>query len=39
VTTYRTSGIRVSPHGYNTSEEIDTVLSAIARIARKNVSV
>jgi cysteine desulfurase/selenocysteine lyase len=29
VTTYRTRGIRVAPHGYNTLEEIDALLTAI----------
>jgi len=29
VTTYRASGIRVSPHGYNTDDEIDAVLAAL----------
>ena len=29
VTTYRTRGIRVAPHGYNTHEEIDALLAAI----------
>jgi len=28
VTTYRASGIRVSPHGYNTTEEIDAFVDA-----------
>lgn len=39
VTTYRTSGVRVSPHGYNTSEEIDAVLNAMARRARTRAAV
>ncbi|MHB8434212.1 MAG: aminotransferase class V-fold PLP-dependent enzyme [Candidatus Tyrphobacter sp.] len=30
VTTYRSNGIRVAPHGYNTFEEIDALLDAIA---------
>lgn len=30
VTTYRSSGVRVSPHGYNTAEEIDRLLAEIA---------
>lgn len=34
ITTYRSSGIRVSPHGYNTESEIDRVLDAV-RSARK----
>jgi selenocysteine lyase/cysteine desulfurase len=29
VTTYRPSGIRVSPHGYNTADEIDAFLARI----------
>ena len=29
VTTYRTNGVRVSPHGYNTEVEIDGLLSAL----------
>jgi selenocysteine lyase/cysteine desulfurase len=29
--TYRASGIRVSPHGYNTEAEIDAFLDALAR--------
>jgi cysteine desulfurase/selenocysteine lyase len=29
VTTYRASGIRVSPHGYNTFDEIDAFLAAL----------
>jgi cysteine desulfurase / selenocysteine lyase len=29
VTTYRAVGIRVSPHGYNTTEEIDRLLAAL----------
>jgi selenocysteine lyase/cysteine desulfurase len=29
VTTFRPSGVRVSPHGYNTFEEIDALLEAI----------
>jgi cysteine desulfurase / selenocysteine lyase len=30
VTTYRPSGVRVSPHGYNTEDEIDVLLAAVA---------
>ncbi|HEX5275431.1 MAG TPA: aminotransferase class V-fold PLP-dependent enzyme [Candidatus Rubrimentiphilum sp.] len=30
VTTYRPTGIRVAPHGYNTAEEIDAFADAIA---------
>jgi cysteine desulfurase/selenocysteine lyase len=29
VTTYRATGIRVSPHGYNTEDEIDAFLAAL----------
>jgi selenocysteine lyase/cysteine desulfurase len=29
VTTYRSSGVRVSPHGYNTTDEIDAFLAAL----------
>lgn len=29
VTTYRANGIRVSPHGYNTFDEIDALLDAV----------
>lgn len=28
-TTFRTTGIRVSPHGYNTADEIDAILDAL----------
>lgn len=38
-TNYRSGGIRVSPHGYNTVEEIDFLLAAIATIARTKVLV
>ncbi len=34
VTTHRASGIRISPHGYNTAEEIDVLLSTLQRQAR-----
>lgn len=37
VTTYRANGIRVAPHGYNTYEEIDAVLSGVERY-RKEVA-
>lgn len=30
VTTYRANGIRVSPHGYNTFDEIDALLEAVS---------
>ena len=36
VTTYRTGGIRVSPHGYTTTEEIDDMVNAVARLGRAN---
>lgn len=31
VTTYRSSGVRVSPHGYNTVEELDRLLQVTAQ--------
>jgi selenocysteine lyase/cysteine desulfurase len=31
VTTYRATGIRVSPHGYNTADEIDAFLAEVSR--------
>jgi selenocysteine lyase/cysteine desulfurase len=34
VTTYRASGIRVSPHGYNTEDEIDAFLVALESSAQ-----
>jgi selenocysteine lyase/cysteine desulfurase len=34
VTTYRSSGIRVAPHGYNTHEEIDRLLESLQRCLR-----
>lgn len=33
VTTYRASGVRVAPHGYNTREEIERLLEAVAQYA------
>ncbi|HEY6485649.1 MAG TPA: aminotransferase class V-fold PLP-dependent enzyme [Candidatus Cybelea sp.] len=39
LTTYRTGGIRVSPHGYTTAEEIDDMVNAVARLSRANVEV
>lgn len=33
VTTYRSTGIRVAPHGYNTEEEIDQLLEVTAQAA------
>jgi cysteine desulfurase / selenocysteine lyase len=37
VTTYRPTGVRVSPHGYNTPAEIDRLLATLAGIAGKRV--
>lgn len=37
VTTYRANGIRVSPHGYNTHDEIDHVLDAVARSEKEDL--
>jgi selenocysteine lyase/cysteine desulfurase len=37
VTTYRSNGIRVAPHGYNTFEEIDALVEAAGRY-RKEVA-
>ena len=34
-TTYRTTGIRISPHGYNTATEIDRLLQTLAELARQ----
>lgn len=31
VTTYRATGVRIAPHGYNTNEEIDRLLEAVAQ--------
>lgn len=39
LTTYRTTGIRVSPHGYNTATEIDQLLEALRRIPSTKVLV
>ena len=39
VTTYRSTGIRVSPHGYNTAEEIDVLIRSLARHAGAKASV
>jgi selenocysteine lyase/cysteine desulfurase len=33
ITTYRASGVRVAPHGYNTTEEIERLLEAVAQYA------
>lgn len=30
-TTYRANGIRIAPHGHNTSDDIDTILDALPR--------
>jgi selenocysteine lyase/cysteine desulfurase len=38
VTTYRPNGIRVSPHGYNTSDEIEALLATISQYARRPVA-
>lgn len=35
ITTYRSSGIRVSPHGYNTTAEIDQLLDAVRRVTKE----
>lgn len=35
VTTYRATGVRVSPHGYNTALEIDRALEVLASATRK----
>lgn len=37
VTTYRSNGIRVAPHGYNTFEEIDALVDGVKRY-RKEVA-
>ena len=33
VTTYRPTGVRVAPHGYNTAEEIDRLVDAACGVA------
>ncbi len=38
VTTWRPNGIRVAPHGYNTIDEIDRLLDALARRIAKGPS-
>lgn len=38
ITTYRASGIRISPHGYNTEAEIDAALEALTDLARTQVT-
>jgi cysteine desulfurase/selenocysteine lyase len=35
VTTYRRSGIRVAPHGYNTFDEIDAAVAAVERYRKE----
>ncbi len=35
VTTHRANGIRVAPHGYNTSSEIDALLDAVERYRKE----
>lgn len=37
VTTYRANGIRVAPHGYNTFEEIDALVEAVARYGKEHL--
>ncbi|MBV8067030.1 MAG: aminotransferase class V-fold PLP-dependent enzyme [Candidatus Eremiobacteraeota bacterium] len=37
--TYRPSGVRVSPHGYNSADEIDVCLRTLERIVRAKVMV
>lgn len=37
VTTYRSNGIRVAPHGYNTAEEIDALVDAVKRYEKEEV--
>lgn len=39
MTTYRETGIRVSPHGYNDAREIDAALDRLARLARRRGEV
>ncbi|MGB8907155.1 MAG: aminotransferase class V-fold PLP-dependent enzyme [Candidatus Cybelea sp.] len=39
VTTYRAGGLRLSPHGYNTAEEIDLILAALAEKSRSEAKV
>jgi selenocysteine lyase/cysteine desulfurase len=39
VTTYRTGGIRISPHGYNTLDEIDIALKALEQRTRTTTKV
>ena len=37
VTTYRATGVRISPHGYNTAEEVDAALATLERQSRAPV--
>jgi selenocysteine lyase/cysteine desulfurase len=37
VTTYRNTGIRVSPHGYNTAAEIDALVDAVIKQRKEQV--
>lgn len=38
ITTYRASGVRVAPHGYNSTEEIERLLEAVARYGKPQFS-
>lgn len=37
VTTYRSTGIRVAPHGYNTPAEIDALIDAVAKQRKEQI--
>jgi selenocysteine lyase/cysteine desulfurase len=37
VTTYRASGVRVAPHGYNTFEEIDALVESVVRYGKERL--
>ena len=39
VTTFRSSGVRVSPHGYNTATEIDATLDTLEQLTRTKALV
>lgn len=39
VATYRATGIRISPHGYNTAAEVDVVLETLEKLAKKKALV
>lgn len=39
VATYRPTGIRISPHGYNTAAEIDMLLETLEKLARTKALV